>query len=102
MFVFLFFMFCFSTCVFCVSVMFCVLFYPRVHTLLFVYKFTDHCQQVETKLQLTNMCIYIYIYIYIHTHTYTRWFTYDRDYLCVHKSQFVPVIFEPPCIIIYI
>jgi hypothetical protein len=30
-------------------------------------------------------------------HIYTRWFKYDRDYLCVNKSQFVPVIFEPPC-----
>ena len=30
-------------------------------------------------------------------HGYTRWFKYDRDYLCVNKSQFVPVIFEPPC-----
>ena len=30
----------------------------------------------------------------------TRWFKYDRDYLCVNKSQFVPVIFEPPCITI--
>jgi hypothetical protein len=30
---------------------------------------------------------------------YTRWFKYDRDYLCVNKSQFVPVVFEPPCII---
>ena len=30
---------------------------------------------------------------------YTSWFKYDRDYLCVNKSQFVPVIFEPPCII---
>ena len=29
---------------------------------------------------------------------FTRWFKYDRDYLCVNKSQFVPVIFEPPCI----
>ena len=28
----------------------------------------------------------------------TRWFKYDWDYLCVNKSQFVPVIFEPPCI----
>jgi hypothetical protein len=28
----------------------------------------------------------------------TRWFKYDQDYLCVNKSQFVPVIFEPPCI----
>jgi hypothetical protein len=27
----------------------------------------------------------------------TRWFKYDRDDLCVDKSQFVPVIFEPPC-----
>jgi hypothetical protein len=27
-----------------------------------------------------------------------RWFKYDRDHLCVNKSQFVPVIFEPPCI----
>jgi hypothetical protein len=26
----------------------------------------------------------------------TRWFKYDRDDLCVNKSQFVPVIFEPP------
>jgi hypothetical protein len=30
----------------------------------------------------------------------TRWFKYDRDDLCVNKSQFVPVIFEPPCIYI--
>jgi hypothetical protein len=29
---------------------------------------------------------------------YTRWFIYDRDDLCVNKSQFVPVIFEPSCI----
>jgi hypothetical protein len=29
----------------------------------------------------------------------TRWFKYDRDCLCVNKSQFVPVIFEPPCIL---
>jgi hypothetical protein len=28
---------------------------------------------------------------------YTRWFKYDWDYLWVNKSQFVPVIFEPPC-----
>jgi hypothetical protein len=35
-----------------------------------------------------------YYYYYINN---TRWFKYDRDYLCVNKSQFVPVIFEPPC-----
>jgi hypothetical protein len=28
---------------------------------------------------------------------FTRWFKYDRDWLCVNKSQFVPVIFKPPC-----
>jgi hypothetical protein len=28
---------------------------------------------------------------------YTRWFKYDRDYLCANNLQFVPVIFEPPC-----
>jgi hypothetical protein len=28
----------------------------------------------------------------------TRWFKYDRDDLCVNKSQFVPVISEPPFI----
>ena len=33
---------------------------------------------------------------------FTRWFKYDRDYLCVNKSQFVPVIFEPPCISTYL
>jgi hypothetical protein len=27
----------------------------------------------------------------------TRWFKYDRDWLCVNNSQFVPVVFEPPC-----
>jgi hypothetical protein len=32
------------------------------------------------------------------SHIYTRWFKYDRDDLCVNKSQFVPVISEPPCI----
>jgi hypothetical protein len=29
----------------------------------------------------------------------TKWFKYDGDDLCVNKSQFVPVIFEPPCTI---
>jgi hypothetical protein len=26
-----------------------------------------------------------------------RWFKYDRDWLCVNKSQCVPIIFQPPC-----
>jgi hypothetical protein len=33
----------------------------------------------------------------LHEGLCTRWFKYDRDDLCVNKSQFVPVIFEPPC-----
>ena len=33
-----------------------------------------------------------------HIAVYTRWFKYDRDYLCVNKPVTVPVIFEPPCI----
>ena len=36
-------------------------------------------------------CVYVRMYKYKFTHKY------DRDYLCVNKSQFVPVIFEPPC-----
>jgi hypothetical protein len=32
------------------------------------------------------------------TALHTRWFKYDRDWLCLNKSQFVPVIFEPPYI----
>jgi hypothetical protein len=27
-----------------------------------------------------------------------RWFKYGREDLCVNKSQFFSVIFEPPCI----
>jgi hypothetical protein len=30
--------------------------------------------------------------------SFTRWFKYDRDYLCVNKSQFDPVIFKSPWI----
>jgi hypothetical protein len=37
----------------------------------------------------------------VFTLIYTRWLKYDRDYLCVNKSQFVPVIFEPPCMYIH-
>jgi hypothetical protein len=33
--------------------------------------------------------------------TCTRWFKYDRDYVCVNKSQFVPVIFEAPCTLVF-
>ena len=32
----------------------------------------------------------------------TRWFKYDRDYLCVNLATSVPVMFEPTCIFIVI
>jgi len=34
------------------------------------------------------------------TLNYTRWFKYDRDCLHLFTHKSVPVIFEPPCIII--
>jgi hypothetical protein len=60
MFVFLFCMFCFLFCVFCVSVLFCVLFLLMyiVVSFLSVHKFTDHCHQLETQLQLMNIISY--------------------------------------------
>ena len=39
----------------------------------------------------------LYLCICARSTASTRWFKYDRDDLCVNKSQFVPVIFEPPC-----
>jgi hypothetical protein len=42
--------------------------------------------------------LYSEYYCFLRWNIYTRWFKYDRDYLCVNKSQFVPVISEPPCI----
>jgi hypothetical protein len=35
--------------------------------------------------------------LFLNVSTPTRWFKYDQDDCCVNKSQFVPVIFEPPC-----
>jgi hypothetical protein len=51
---YLFCIFCFIFCVVRVFVSFCVLFL-LMHIFVsftFVYQFTDHCQRVETKLQL--------------------------------------------------
>jgi hypothetical protein len=42
---------------------------------------------------------YLHYLSYKRRFLYTRWFKYDRDDLCVNKSQFFPVIFELPCII---
>jgi hypothetical protein len=46
---------------------------------------------------LNQLLFYISYYKYFIV--ITRWFKYDRDYLCANKSQFVPVILEPPRII---
>jgi hypothetical protein len=43
--------------------------------------------------QSVHLCVFRSVVV-----SHTRWLKYDRDYLCVKKSQFVPVIFEPPCI----
>jgi len=45
-------MFVFLFCAVCVFVLFCVLFHLLciAVSLLFLYKFTDHCQRVETQL----------------------------------------------------
>jgi hypothetical protein len=53
-------MFCFLLCVFCVFVLFCVLFLLMytVVSFLFVYKFTDHCHRVGTQLQLIKIMSY--------------------------------------------
>ena len=36
------------------------------------------------------------MYVMYSLFLYTRWFKYDRDYLCVNKPVTVPVIFEAP------
>jgi hypothetical protein len=50
---------------------------------------------------LSLFIMYVSLYPWRVFHSWcTRWFKYDRDWLCVNKSQFVPVIFEPPFICI--
>jgi len=34
--------------------------------------------------------------------TYTRWFKHDRDCLHLFTHKSVPVVFEPPCVYVYI
>jgi hypothetical protein len=54
----------------------------------------DKCPKVRALSIVTSfllICVRHFVF-------YTRWFKYDQDNLRVNKSQFVPVIFEPPCI----
>jgi hypothetical protein len=55
-------------------------------------KRTEKREEVIKDRSSTAVCIG-----FVKSTRYTMWFKYDRDYLCVNKSQFVPVIFEPPC-----
>jgi hypothetical protein len=59
--------------------------------ILFIYVFYSYIKSVLHFIQNTGQNFYFVRF------ENTRWFKYDRDYLCVNKSQFVPVIFEPPC-----
>jgi hypothetical protein len=81
-----------------------------IHTHTYIYTYIHTYTHIHTYIHThTHTHKYIHTHTYIHTYTYmhaythilTRWFTYDRDYLCVNKSQFVSVIFEPPCIYIH-
>ena len=60
---------------------------------------TDLCYQIYgvARSRATTFCYSLLIAELLRDLVCTRWFKYDRDYLCVNKSQFVPVIFEPPC-----
>jgi len=62
---FLVFMFCLLFCVCCFFALFCVLFFPHAYNCLFsiFVQFTDHCQLVETQLQLANIISYIIYHI---------------------------------------
>ena len=55
--------------------------------------------QHETQLSKTDLLNFDKNWVLVteHWQINTRWFKYDRDDLCVNKSEFVPVIFEPPC-----
>ena len=69
----------------------------------FVYRYiSDHLTLFisYTEQESSMFCLNVSVYGVISQATmwlFTRWFKYDRDWLCINKSQFVPVIFEPPC-----
>jgi hypothetical protein len=66
-------------------------------TLIPVFLLLPLKSRVATQNAINTLCYCISASFYTNN---TRWFKYDRDYLCVNKSQFVPVIFEPPCILL--
>jgi hypothetical protein len=75
---------CILRCVFVFDcVLFCVLFllmYIAV-SFLFAYKFTDHCHQVETQLQLIYIISYIFIELWGLINDYRHFtLTFSLDY----------------------
>ena len=69
----------------------------------------NECFWYSTKLKykyvtFANYTCYIVTYFWRRINLYysTRWFKYDWDKLWLVYTQIVPVIFEPPCIIIII
>jgi hypothetical protein len=60
--------------------------------------FNPHLSYVNSYISVCAPVVGPQIYFYIGPRN-TRRLKYDRDDLYVNKSQFVPVIFEPPCIL---
>jgi hypothetical protein len=60
-----------------------------------------HRIRYQVLLQYTQ-CFLLHVPLKVTRLECTRWFKHDRDDLCVNKSQFVPVIFEPPCTIAFL
>jgi hypothetical protein len=58
----------------------------------------DTCSEEQVAYERKRVSSTLCHHIFGSKQLCTRWFKYDRDDLCVNKSQFVPVIFEPPCI----
>jgi hypothetical protein len=59
-----------------------------------------HSQSLESSSANVSGCLFCRLLRFQQVLTLnTRWFKHDRDYLCVNKSQFVPVIFELPYIL---
>jgi hypothetical protein len=65
---------------------------------MFEYKATNEKNNNNT-LSVYATCVFYASFRFIFYCGNTRWFKYDWDYLCVNKSWFVLVIFEPPCIL---
>jgi hypothetical protein len=72
--------------------------------------YTEHSASCRHRSASSGDVVHHYLLAFLVSHIYilqsplyshlcadTRCFKYGRDYLCVNKSQFVPVIFEPPC-----